>query len=324
MGVHSAPRPKRPLTGENDRSAAGSTGVVRRRGAGLSSIDSAGESGALSRLEDVAGLRRLSDMMGVGGAMRCRSASVFVVLAMWLLVSPCAADDLIVYTANQGFLSRIYVLDGDANVLRYFEYSYEHTFLDLEVVGDDVYALNWVDAAVYRVDLDTGALELVVADLALDLVHGVAFDGTYFYLDEWNLRRYTTAGTSAGTASFSEDVQGSAFDGRYLWTMDGSGRVSCFDLAAWPTVVPVPANDLDAPSPDCRGLWFDGEYFWTAEHVDGALGWIFVFDHSGTVVQQWLEPAFDGWAACRVRDPKPIFADGFESGGTSSWSSSTP
>ncbi|MGD8438931.1 MAG: hypothetical protein PVG53_00235, partial [Holophagae bacterium] len=145
-----------------------------------------------------------------------------------------------------------------------------------------------------------------------------------FYLDEWNLRRYTMTGALAGTASLSEDVQGSAFDGQYLWTMDGSGRVNCFDLSGWPTVVAVPANDLDAPSPDCRGLWFDGEHFWTAENVDGALGWIFVFDHNGDVIHQWLEPAFDGWAAGRVRDPGPLFSDGFESGGTSNWSMSIP
>jgi hypothetical protein len=256
--------------------------------------------------------------------MRRAAVALVAGVVVWLLVAPCAAGDLIVYTANQGFLSRIYVLDGDADVLRYFEYSYEHTFLDLEVIGTDVYVLNWVDAGVYRVDLDTGALELVVADFALDLVHGVAFDGTYFYLDEWNLRRYTIDGTLAGTASFSEDVKGSAWDGQYLWTMDGSGRMSCFDLSAWPTVVPVPTNDFDAPSPDCRGLWFDGESFWTAEHIDGDLGWIFVFDHSGAVMQQWLAPAFDGWAACRVRDPGHIFSDGFETGGTTRWSLSVP
>jgi len=229
-----------------------------------------------------------------------------------------------VYTANQGFLSRIYVLDMSANVLRHFEYVYEHTFLDLEVIDNEVYALDWVTAAVYKVDLDTGGLDLIVADFALDLVRGVAFDGTFFYLDELSLHRYRFDGTYDSTASFDEVVMGSAWDGEHLWTMDGDGHISCFDISAWPNVVAVPANDLSAPSPDCRGLWFDGEHFWTAESIDGSPGWIYRFDHGGTVVEQWQEPAFQGWAACMVRDPQPIFADGLESGDTSRWSVTTP
>jgi hypothetical protein len=241
------------------------------------------------------------------------------VVACALLSLPCLADDLMVYTANQGFLSRIYVLDMNANPIRYFEYSYEHTFLDLEVIRNQVYVLDWVTAAVYRVDLDTGDLELTVADIALDLVRGVAFDGSYFYLDEWNLRRYHFDGTFHSSASFDENVMGSAWDGHYLWIMDGDGQVSCFDISGWPTVVAVPGNDFAAPSSRCRGLWFDGEHFWTAENIDGSLGWIYTIDHTGSIVSQWLEPAFDGWAACRVLDPRPIFADGFESGGTAAW-----
>jgi hypothetical protein len=242
----------------------------------------------------------------------------------FLVAALCPAEDLMVYTANQGFLSRVYVLDENANVLRYFEYSYEHTFLDLEVIDGQLYALDWVSAAVYRVDLDTGGLDLVVADISLDLVHGVAFDGTYFYLDEASLHRYLFDGTYDSTASFDEEVLGSAWDGEFLWTMDGNGQVSCFDLSAWPTVVAVPGNDFSAPSGDCRGLWFDGEHFWSAESLDGSLGWIYRFDHVGTVTGQWLEPAFQGWAAVLIRDPHAIFADGFESGSTSRWSVSLP
>lgn len=240
------------------------------------------------------------------------------------LVMPCRAGDLIVYTANQGFLSRIYVMDENGQPLRFFEYSYEHTFLDLEIVDQQVYVLNWVDAGVYRVDLNTGALELIVADFALDLVHGVAFDGTFFYLDEWNLRRYTPDGDLDSTTTFSEDVRGSTWDGEFFWTMDSSGRLHCFDLSAWPDVTAVPGNDFDAPSPDCRGLSFDGEHFWSAESLEDSLGEIFVFDHTGTVIQQWTEPAFQGWAAAVVRDPQPIFGDGFESGDTTIWSASFP
>jgi len=243
-----------------------------------------------------------------------------LLLLLILSVLPCSAEDLMVYTANQGFLSRIYILDMNANVVRFFEYSYDHTFLDLEVIADEVYVLDWVPAAVYRVDIETGALELVVADIVLDLVQAVAFDGTYFYLDEFNLRRYRFDGTFDSSTSFSENVMGSAWDGDFLWTMDGGGQVSCFDVSAWPNVVAVPANDFAAPSSDCRGLWFDGEHYWSAESIEDSLGWIYKFDHSGAVVTQWLEPAFQGWAACMVLDPLPIFADGFESGNLSAWS----
>jgi predicted nucleic acid-binding protein len=86
-----------------------------------------------------------------------------VLVALLVLCAIAASEELMVYTANQGFLSRIYVLDMNANVLRYFEYSYEHTWLDLEVVDNEVYALDWVTAAVYRVNLDTGAVDLTVA-----------------------------------------------------------------------------------------------------------------------------------------------------------------
>jgi len=126
---------------------------------------------------------------------------------------------------------------------------------------------DWVTSAVYRIDLDTGAPELVVADIVLDLVHGVAFDGSYFYLDEWNLRRYTFDGTFSGSAAFDEEVMGSAWDGQFFWTMDGDGQVHCFDISGWPTVTAVPANDFPAPSPACRGLHFDGTHFWSADSI---------------------------------------------------------
>jgi hypothetical protein len=117
---------------------------------------------------------------------------------------------------------------------------------------------------------------------------------------------------------------GMAWDGAYLWTLNDTNQMKCWDISAWPTVSAVPANDVTPPSPDCRGLWFDGQYFWTAESRDGSLGWIYRFDHSGTVIDQWREPAFQGFASARVFDPEPLFEDDFESGTTSAWSGVVP
>jgi len=47
--------------------------------------------------------------------------------------------DLIVFIANQGWLSRIYVLNSQGAVLRYFEYEY-YIFSDLEIVDNELYA----------------------------------------------------------------------------------------------------------------------------------------------------------------------------------------
>ncbi|NIW44714.1 MAG: T9SS type A sorting domain-containing protein, partial [candidate division Zixibacteria bacterium] len=94
---------------------------------------------------------------------------------------------------------------------------------------------------------------------------------------------------------------GGAWDGQYYWTLTDSNLIKCWDLSGWPTVVEVPDSHFTPPSPDCRGLWFDGQYFWTAESKD-VLGNIYQFDHSGTIVNQWLEPAFRGWAAGVISD----------------------
>jgi hypothetical protein len=83
-----------------------------------------------------------------------------------------------------------------------------------------------------------------------------------------------------------------------MWTLNNTGDIRCWDISTWPTVTEVPGNNFNAPTAACRGLWFDGRYFWTAESIEGTLGYIFQFDYDGTVIHQWLEPAFRGWGAC--------------------------
>lgn len=219
------------------------------------------------------------------------------------------AGDVIVFTANQSWLSRIYVLRMDGSVIDYHEYEY-YIFSDLEVVDNEVYVTDWVAPAVYRVDLETGDLDLVIVDVSLLYLYDLAWDGTYFYAKEWSLNRYELDGTLAGSASFAETVRGGAWDGTYYWTLNDTGQIRCWDISAWPTITEVPENAFAPPSTACRGLWFDGEHFWTAESIDGVLGYIYQFDYDGMVAKQWLEPAFKGYAACVVSMGLPGDVDG--------------
>jgi hypothetical protein len=230
-----------------------------------------------------------------------RSMQVMIASALCAAPSAVAYDeDVIVFSANQSWLSRIYVLDTNGAVLDYFEYEF-YIFSDLEVVDGEVYAVDWIAPRVYRVDIETGALDVVIDDWSLISMYDVAWDGAHFYCDEWSLNRYDADGDWDGSASFDEAIRGSAFDENYYYTIDVDGSGACWDLADWPQITEMTEIEFAPPTPQCRGLWFDGEYFWTAERRDGQLGWIYRFERDGTIIDQWLAPAFDGYAAALVR-----------------------
>jgi len=216
-----------------------------------------------------------------------------------VLIIPCFADNYIVYTAHQDWPSRIYILRMNGTVYDYFDYDFTR-FCDLEVVNNEVYVAEAFAPRAYKVDLNNGDLDLIIDDWSLYYFYDLAFDGTYFYVDEWDLNRYFFNGVKDGVASFDETVFGSAWDGSYYWTMDDNDLIKCWDISTWPSIIQFPGNNFSAPDTNCRGLWFDGQYFWTAQSLDGALGYIYQFDYDGTVIDQWLEPAFRGWAACLV------------------------
>ena len=215
------------------------------------------------------------------------------------MIIPCLADDFIVYTAHQDWPSRIYILRMNGTVYDYFEYDITR-LCDVEVVNNEVYVAEAFAPRAYRVNLNNGDLDLIIDDWSLYYFYDIAFDGTFFYVDEWDLNRYFLNGTKDGVASFDETVYGSAWDGSFLWTMDDNDQIKCWDISSWPSITQIPANTFPAPDTSCRGLWFDGQYFWTAQSLDGMLGYIYRFDYSGAVIDQWLEPAFRGWGACLV------------------------
>lgn len=222
----------------------------------------------------------------------------------WDLAGPvkAVADTVIVFTANQGLLSRIYVLERDGRVRRHFEYAF-YAFSDLEVVDDEVYAVDWVAPRLYKVDIDTGDLEVIIDDWSLLSMYDVAFDGTYFYCNEWSLNRYDLTGHWDDSTSFpGSHIRGGAWDGIHYWTMDDGGQMRCWDLDGWPQVEELPELAFSAPSGACRGLWFDGQHFWTAESLEDLVGRIYRFDHEGAVVESIRAPAYRGYAAALTID----------------------
>jgi len=231
-----------------------------------------------------------------------RTAIITLLVILSISTVPASGEDVIVFTASQSWNSRIYVMNMSGSVLDYWEYTY-YIFSDIEVVNGEVYVTDWVAPRLYKVDISDGSLEIIVDDWNLLSMYDVAWDGNYFYIDEWSLNRYDINGNRDSGASFDLATRGSAYDGQYYWTLDSDGDIQCWDISGWPAITEVPGNNFDPPTSDCKGLWFDGTYFWSAEAIDGALGQIYKFDYDGAVIEQWTAPAFVGFAAVAAERP---------------------
>jgi hypothetical protein len=228
--------------------------------------------------------------------MVIRRVNILMCLLVLCLPFMNFGEHFIVYTAHQDWPSRIYIMNMNGVVQDYFEYSF-YRFVDLEVVNNEVYVAEAFAPRVYKVNLTNGDLQVVIDDWSLLYFYDLAWDGTFFYLDEWDLNRYDINGNKDGTASFDETVFGSAWDGNFYWILDDDNQIRCWDITEWPTLCELPGNACTPPDTACRGLWFDGEDFWTAQSLDGVLGNIYKFDDTGAIADQWAEPAFRGWAA---------------------------
>ncbi len=247
--------------------------------------------------------------------MRAMVCLLLVLSAVALVgaTEPTLGDgDRIVFTAHQGWLSRIYLLYPDGSVDRYIEYEFYY-LADLEIVHNDVYLAEAFAPRVLKLDLESDYLDVVVDDWSLYYFYDVGFDGAHWYVTEWDLNKYEFDGTKVGTVSFAYDTRGGTWDGEYYWTLADDNLVRCWDVSDWPTMVELPELAITPPSDACRGLWFDGANFWTAESIEDTLGYIYVFDHGGNVVDQWLAPAYQGFAAGVIRGvtPADMNCDGY-------------
>lgn len=208
----------------------------------------------------------------------------------------------IIYSAHQVSSSRIYILQADGTIIRYYEYD-NVRLLDFEVVNNEVYIVDSLSPSVYKINLSSGELVTIISDSSLNYLYNLAFDGTYFYAAESNLNRYDINGNKLDTASFNETVLGSAWDGVFYWTLNDNNQIQSWDISNWPLIAKGPYVTISAPSNNCKGLWFDGLYFLTAEGINDTLGRIYQFDYYGDIIDQWVEPAFVGWSACFIEVP---------------------
>ena len=235
--------------------------------------------------------------------MRLRIWQFLALFASLILSTNATAaiyEDLIIYTAHQEWLSRIYLLRLDGSVYDYQEFEF-YRWCDVEIIDNELYVVDAFAPRLYHVDIETWELDVVIDDWSLYYFYDVAFDGNYFYVEEWDYNRYFFDGSKESTASFDGTIFGSTWDGEYFWTIGDDAVMRCWDISGWPTLVEISENSMAPPTPDCNGLWFDGEHFWTAEAIDGELGHIYKFDHDGLVLDLWQEPAFIGWAAGLIR-----------------------
>ncbi len=230
---------------------------------------------------------------------------ILIIIFAWLafgFYGHSQNNEYIVFTAYQNFNSRLYVLEMDGTVVNYHEYL-NYRLQDMTVINNEVFVSDAFIPCVYKVDIYTGELELIVHDTWLFYFYGLAWDGNYFYVNEWDLNRYDITGQKDGTADFDEDVMGATFANGWYWMLNNENEIKCWDFDAWPDLLEIPAQHFLPPTPDCRGLWYDGEYFWTAESVENNIGKIYRFDFDGQVLEQWNAPAFRGWGACKVDVP---------------------
>lgn len=136
-------------------------------------------------------------------------------------------------------------------------------------LGDELWATDWKEAALFRVSVKEGAV-VATARVPLPSTHptGLAVNGAEFYVsDSWAklIQRWRLQGDEAVlTGSWpSPGPQPSALfhDGKSLWSADSSQN-KLYRHASDPALTVVAAYETDFP---VVGLWADSERLWSAD-----------------------------------------------------------
>ncbi len=220
-----------------------------------------------------------------------------VALLLFFSAGGVLSEDVIIFTAHQGFNSRIYVMSMEGQILDWHQYDM-YRLCDLEVVNGEVHVVDAFAPRSFIVDLETWDLEVIIDDWSLYYFYDIAWDGQYLYVTEWSMNRYLPDGTKDSSTGFDYDVFGSCWDGQSLWTLNEDNTIRCWDIGKWPDIEEITGRSFTAPGDSCKGLWSDGEYFWSAEAIESSSGYIYRFDNEGAIISEWPAPAFIGWAAC--------------------------
>lgn len=219
--------------------------------------------------------------------------SILIATMTLFMTAEALAERVIVYNGVDEFDSRVYLIFADGSS-SYFEYPV-YRFADIEIVNNEVYLAEAFAPRVYKMNIKTGELKVVVDDWSLFVFYGIFNDGQYFYVREENLRRYTMAGKFESSAKFSEKILGSAWDGRYMWTMNENALKS-WDISQWPKITETTLASVAAPAENCRGLWHDGHALWTVCRAN-AGNQIIQFTTDGKSIEKTEHQGFPGWAA---------------------------
>ena len=241
---------------------------------------------------------------------------IFLMLSMGLALQSQPADTLI-QTAHQTFNSRIYLMDGQGNTLEYFDYE-NYRLVDMTIADGELYVADAFGPVVLKVDITDGSLEHFIIELPHTAYYGLAFDSTYFYVEDFGtLYRYDEQGEQQSSASFGETIFGMTWDGQYLYTViEDDEQIRCWDLSDWPELTEVEENAIAKPSDACRGLFFDGQFFWTSEALETVPGNSYRINHDGEIIESFDNASHIGWGIAAKLDTTATAISPFPQGKT--------
>ena len=122
---------------------------------------------------------------------------------------------------------------------------------------------------------------------------GLTFDGTYFYVSDFNtpyIYKYDISGTPAGTIpnpATGSDYGGDLdFDGTYLWlVVEDDGTIFKLDAVSGAVLLQYNLPTSNITDPDDFGCAWDNGFIWITEYIDQTL--MRIDPSSGTVIDSF-------------------------------------